>query len=522
MTRYRSAPRCRTLCSWAWGSRGGNHRLRPRTAGGAPGAAGIAGAVLAASWLIKGYRHTVPLFDNISFLSWFYSTENHRPIAGVYDWPSLIPLAALVVVAGAIGVVLFERKDIGDTGSLRTPDVPQALLGLRGPLGRSLSERLAVAVYWGLGIGFFGLIVGASGDGLRDAITENASLESLMRAAFPALDLHDPGFMLQLMFVQIGTLLAGLGAATVLGGWASDEQDGRLEMLLTTSIARGRWFLGSGAGALLALIATAVVASLGAGLGVALSGENPGTPIVGGAVLALYAMAATGVGLAIGGLLRASWAAVATAVVVVSGLMIEILVPALDLPAWVLDLTLNSHYGEPMVGNWDLVGIVASLVLAVGGLLIGAWGFSRRELQGMTGVPAARVRISKDPGERREELLVAAGRLFQEQGYERTSVQAITDAVGVAKGLFYHYFHSKADLLNDLAAWQANLYVDALPPVAEMEGDAARKLRDFVGRIVQWKFEDLRTLTVAYLDVLYRAARTGLYGRRWCRSSASA
>ena len=122
----------------------------------------------------------------------------------------------------------------------------------------------------------------------------------------------------------------------------------------------------------------------------------------------------------------------------------------------------------------------------------------------MTGVPAARVRISKDPGERREELLVAAGRLFQEQGYERTSVQAITDAVGVAKGLFYHYFHSKADLLNDLAAWQANLYVDALPPVAEMEGDAARKLRDFVGRIVQWKFEDLRTLTVAYLDVLYR------------------
>ena len=117
---------------------------------------------------------------------------------------------------------------------------------------------------------------------------------------------------------------------------------------------------------------------------------------------------------------------------------------------------------------------------------------------------AAKVRISKDPEERRYELLEAAGRLFRELGYEKTSVQAITDEVGVAKGLFYHYFDSKADLLNQLAVWQATLYLDALPAVSEMQGDAVRKLRDFVGRTVQWKFEDLRLLTVTYLDVLYR------------------
>jgi hypothetical protein len=35
-----------------------------------------------------------------------------------------------------------------------------------------------------------------------------------------------------------------------------------------------------------------------------------------------------------------------------------------------------------MIGNWDPVGIAASLALAVGGLLIGAWRFSRRDLRG--------------------------------------------------------------------------------------------------------------------------------------------
>ena len=133
---------------------------------------------------------------------------------------------------------------------------------------------------------------------------------------------------------------------------------------------------------MLALIVTAVVASLGAALGVAAVGDNPGTPFVGGLVLALYAMAMGAVGLAVGGLFRAGWATVVTTEIVASGLMIEILVPALDLPRWVLDLNLNSHYGEPMVGNWDWVGVVVSIGLAVGGLLIGAWGFSRRDLKG--------------------------------------------------------------------------------------------------------------------------------------------
>jgi hypothetical protein len=48
----------------------------------------------------------------------------------------------------------------------------------------------------------------------------------------------------------------------------------------------------------------------------------------------------------------------------------------------VRDLALTSHFGQPMVGAWDATGIVAAALLAVGGIVLGTWGFSRRDLRG--------------------------------------------------------------------------------------------------------------------------------------------
>jgi hypothetical protein len=36
--------------------------------------------------------------------------------------------------------------------------------------------------------------------------------------------------------------------------------------------------------------------------------------------------------------------------------------------------------GQPMIGQWDPVGIVACVVIAVGGILLGAWGMTRRDV----------------------------------------------------------------------------------------------------------------------------------------------
>lgn len=57
------------------------------------------------------------------------------------------------------------------------------------------------------------------------------------------------------------------------------------------------------------------------------------------------------------------------------------------------------------------------------------------------------MRIVKDAEERRQELLDTARRLFIEKGYEKTSVNDILQAVGIAKGTFYYYFTSKEEVL---------------------------------------------------------------------------
>ncbi len=117
---------------------------------------------------------------------------------------------------------------------------------------------------------------------------------------------------------------------------------------------------------------------------------------------------------------------------------------------------------------------------------------------------AGQGRISKHPDIRREEILAAALELFMSVGYQKTSVQMITERVGVAKGLFYHYFDSKVDLLNQVAMWQADQILASVPEPSEMEGDALDKLRALIGMFVQWKLEDARELISAYLEVMYR------------------
>jgi AcrR family transcriptional regulator len=48
----------------------------------------------------------------------------------------------------------------------------------------------------------------------------------------------------------------------------------------------------------------------------------------------------------------------------------------------------------------------------------------------------------------REALLVAARELFGRQGYDGTSIEAILEAAGVARGALYHHFVNKAELFD--------------------------------------------------------------------------
>jgi ABC-2 type transport system permease protein len=345
-------------------------------------AAGIAGAVTFGGFILNGYRAAIPELAPLANLTWFGWTTNHIPLAGVYDWPSLALVALVAIVLFAIGIEAFGRRDIGVIADVPTPSLPRALVGLRGPGTRTAGHNLPTALAWGLGLGLFGLLLAGSAGPFVEQLGESEEFSRLLASIFPGIDFATVGGFLQLLFVEFGLILAGLAAATLVAGWASDETSGRLEFLLAAPLARLRWVIEGGLGVFAGIAVMVALAALGIAVGALLVGGELGTPVTGSLVLGLFALAAAGVGIAVGGVFGAGFGAPAVAVFTIVTWFAAIIVPALGLPDAFHQLALTAHYGLPMVGRWDMTGVIVSLAMAVAGLAVGAWGFARRDLRG--------------------------------------------------------------------------------------------------------------------------------------------
>jgi ABC-2 type transport system permease protein len=344
--------------------------------------AAIAGAILLIGYFANGYQATVPAFAPLANLTWWGWTAHHQPLSGQLDWPSLVPATVVAIVLFATGTVAFTRRDLGVTARIPWPGIPESLLGLRGPTSRSFGERLPLAVWWGIGVGVMGFVFGAAALSFTDALKKlTPDTLAIFRSVFPSIDLFGgAGAFLELAFVTFGYIMAGFAAATLVKGWASDESSGRLEMLLAAPTSRAAWVLRSGLGLLASIVLFTALVMVGIGLGSLIAGGDVATPIAGTLVLGLYALALAGIGVAVGGLVSASWAGEIVAVVVILTFLIDLLVPALKLPDGLHQLALTTHLGQPMVGTWDWGGIAACLALAIGGVALGAWGMARRDV----------------------------------------------------------------------------------------------------------------------------------------------
>ncbi|MEO5963844.1 MAG: hypothetical protein ABIR11_00160 [Candidatus Limnocylindrales bacterium] len=346
-------------------------------------AAAIAGAVLLIGYFGNGYQAAVPAFAPLANLTWFGWTVHHQPLAGQFDWPSLLPGILVAVVLFTVGVVAFSKRDLGATTRIPWPRVPAIALGLGGPLRRSFGERLPLATWWGIGLGLMGFVFGAAALSFSDTLKHlSPDTLAIFESIFPQIDLlSGSGAFLQLAFVTFGFILAGFAASTLVNGWASDETEGRLEMLLSTPMSRVRWAIRGGLGLYAAIAVFTAIVMAGIALGSLVTGGEVLTPILGTIVIGLYAFALAGIGLAVGGVLSTSFAGEVVALVVIVTFLIDLVAPALRLPDWVRQLALTSHLGQPMVGLWDWVGMAACVAIAVGGLLLGAWGIARRDVQ---------------------------------------------------------------------------------------------------------------------------------------------
>ena len=152
-------------------------------------------------------------------------------------------------------------------------------------------------------------------------------------------------------------------------------------MVLSVPLSRLRWALSGGAALLIDMALVIVLVGVGIAVGGATTGGDLLTPILGASVLAFYGWALIGIGVAVGGLAGTRFAAGVVALVVFLTWFLQLLGPLLNLPDGLQNLALTKHLGQTMVGVWDWGGVALCVGIGVIGVVLGAWGFTRRDLR---------------------------------------------------------------------------------------------------------------------------------------------
>ncbi len=154
----------------------------------------------------------------------------------------------------------------------------------------------------------------------------------------------------------------------------------------------------------------------------------------------------------------------------------------------------------------------------------------------------AKTRISKNPEERRAELITAARYLFDKNGIEKTRVSDIVKHIGVAQGVFYYYFRSKDEIVevvteevikelkSDIRAVTERTEVDFFQKLAalielyfslidQFTGDREVVLPDFDRTDVESATPMMKTREVLMehlLKLVEEGAAQGIVGARYC------
>lgn len=84
----------------------------------------------------------------------------------------------------------------------------------------------------------------------------------------------------------------------------------------------------------------------------------------------------------------------------------------------------------------------------------------------------------------RAAIFEAALALFQERGYESTTMRAIAERAGVSLGSSYHYFASKEHLVLEFYRHTHKLHLAAIGPLLARERDLASRLRGTIRAVV--------------------------------------
>ncbi len=358
-------------------------------------ATGAAGGAFLVFVVLDMVHRVFPGVEWVSRLSPVYYFNLSKPLVPGYgvDVGGLAVLAGLAAVLTAAALLLFVRRDIGGTVPLpvrvdredRSATAPARAWSLRSVYGRSLAKGAWPTFWWTLAIaGFAAWLVAIvqQTQAQLETLAQGSPLveEVLTKLGGSGVSLSTA--LLSSLFTFLPLLLMAF-SVTQTNRWTTDEDEGRLELVLATPQQRPRVMLASYA-ALATSIAIITAVTLALTLTVAIaSGVKLDAGHVAAAAVTMVPLGllVASLGYLLSGWLRTAIDTGLLSLIVVAWFLLSFVGPELNWPDFTLRASPFYYYGTPLVSGAqpaDALGLLAAAVLA---LVLGVFRFSRKDVR---------------------------------------------------------------------------------------------------------------------------------------------
>ncbi len=347
-------------------------------------AAGIAGGIYALAFVLDGTGRVYPSAAWVRRLSPNYYYNLSKPLISSYgtDAAALTFVLVLGLVLLALSAVVFLRRDVGSVAELpfiggrirtnhqRSESVLERSAHdrwLTSVLMRSLRAAAPALGWWTLGVFIYAAygtgIAKSSEDQLREALKGSPIVSKVFGDALLA---SNNGFLSLIVFL-FAAIIAMLYALIRANQWPSDQDNGRLDMVLSTPHPRWMVALQSYLAAFVAFLVLAVAT----GTGVMAAGWVTHLTIdagrVYGAAIAFTPPMAliAGAVYALGARLRSGSVMGIVGSYLVLAFFMDLLRSLLNFPSWADNLSIFNAYGQPMLDgvNWLASGTMLGLAI---------------------------------------------------------------------------------------------------------------------------------------------------------------
>ncbi len=363
-------------------------------------AAGITGALLLVSIAVDMVHRVIPDTDWLSRLSPVYYYNLSKPLVPSFGTSvgGLLVQLGLTALLTAGALVLFRRRDIGDSvkvpllSRLSRPAAPSRALptadwSLGSVYARSLATTARPALWWTLGIAGWAAwmvvvvhqVVGSLVRLLNSSPNSGRALHALQTVGGGSARLDE--VFLGAMFELLPVLLMAF-AVTQVSRWASDNDDGRLEIVLSTpqprfSVLLGRFAALATATIVIGLVTLAAAAVTASIAGVSLNDTNLAEATLGMIPLGLLIAA---LGYLAAGWLRSAVDTGLISLVLAAWFFVSFVGPDLRWPDATLRLSAFYYYGTPLLKGLNLADMLVLVVAGAAALALATARFARKDM----------------------------------------------------------------------------------------------------------------------------------------------